>query len=322
MESCQLYYMDIIKNNGICLDESIDCFIAAAGSDYRAYQMLNLLKKKNTSINYFFLFDFKERFEVLSDKDIEAYNSYGSFGFKPEIIECSIMDPSDCIKSIFAKKSNLSSNDNIAIDISCFTKPYFFSIIKYLKDQIGVKSITVFYTEPMSYIFDRGSYHSGYGQLSVMEVPGFPGLNTKATKNVLVILLGFEGELSLFITEDIASDKTILVNGFPSYSQSFKDLSIINNERLAGNVGTKIEYVKANNPFDTFNLLETLKKEHPDAFFNIAPLGSKPMALGACLFSLLDESVRIVYPLPDKYAHKTTNECNYSWSYKIAFVDY
>ena len=85
---------------------------------------------------------------------------------------------------------------------------------------------------------------------------------------------------------------------------------------------TKIEYVKANNPFETFNLLETLKKEHPDAFFNIAPLGSKPMALGACLFSLLDESVRIVYPLPEKYAHKTTNECNYSWSYKIAFVDY
>ncbi len=314
--------MDIIENNSICLDDGFDCFIAAAGSDYRAYQMLNKFEKYNTSIKKIFIFDFKERFEVLSQEDIEAYNSYELFGFKPEIIECSIMDPSYCIKSLFASKSNLSSNDNIAIDISCFTKPYFFSIIKYLKDQIGVKLITVLYTEPMSYIFDKGSYHSGYGQLSVMEVPGYPGLNIRATENVLVILLGFEGELSSFITEDIASDKIILVNGFPAYSQSFKDLSIINNERLLGNVGTKIEYVKANNPFETFNLLETLKKEHPDAFFNIAPLGSKPMALGACLFSLLDESVRIVYPLPEKYAHKTTNECNYSWSYKIAFVDY
>jgi len=322
MESYQLYHMDIVENNSICLDDGFDFFIAAAGSDYRAYQMLNKFKKYNISLKNFFLFDFKERFEDLSQDDIEAYNSYKSFGFKPEIIKCSIMDPSNCIKSLFASKYNLSSDDHIAIDISCFTKPYFFSIIKYLKEQIGVKLITVLYTEPMSYIFNKGHYHSGYGQLSVMEVPGYPGLNTRATEKVLVILLGFEGDLSSFITEDVASDKIILVNGFPAYSQYFKDLSIIKNERLLGNVGTKIEYVKANNPFETFNLLETFKKEHPDAFFNIAPLGSKPMALGACLFSLLDESVRIVYPLPEKYAHKTTKECNYSWSYKISFEDY
>lgn len=311
--------MDIVENNSSCLDDGYDCFIAAAGSDYRAYQMLSKFEKNNVSLKHFFLFDFNERFEDLSQEDIEAYNSYESFVFKPDIIKCSIMDPSSCIKSHLALKYNLSPEDHIAIDISCFTKPYFFSIIKYLKEQIGVKLITIFYTEPMAYIFNDGNYHSGHGQLSVMEVPGYPGSNTRAKENVLVILLGFEGELSSFIAEDVASDKTILVNGFPAYSQSFKDMSIIKNESLLGNVGTKIEYVKANNPFETFNLLETLKKENPDAFFNIAPLGSKPMALGACLFSLLDESVRIVYPLPEKYAHKTTNECNYSWSYKISF---
>ena len=319
MENYQLYNMDVVEDNSNCLDEGYDCFIAAAGSDYRAYQMLGQFEKHSIHLEHFFLFDFEERLEDLPQEDIEAYNSYESFGFKPDIIKCSIMDPSSCIKSHLALKNNLSPDNHIAIDISCFTKPYFFSIIKYLKEQIGVKLVTIFYTEPMSYIFNYGNYHSGHGQLSVMEVPGYPGLNTRTKENVLVILLGFEGELSSFITEDVASDKTILVNGFPAYSQSFKDLSIIKNETLLGNVGTKIKYVKANNPFETFNLLEILKNEYPNAFFNIAPLGSKPMALGACLFSLLDESVRIVYPLPEIYAHKTTKECNYSWSYEISF---
>ena len=311
--------MNVVEDSGICLAESYDCFITAAGSDYRAYQILEQFEKHSVQLNNFLVLDFIERFEYLSPEDIEAYNLYESFGFKPDLIKCSIMDPSSCIKSHLDLKHKLSPDDHIAIDISCFTKPYFFSIIKYLKEQIGVKLVTIFYTEPMSYIFNEGDYHSGHGQLSVMEVPGYPGLNTRTTESVLVILLGFDGELSSFVTEDVASDKTILVNGFPAYSQSFKDLSIIKNETLLGNVGTKIKYVKANNPFETFNLLEMLKKEHPDAFFNIAPLGSKPMALGACLFSLLDESVRIVYPRPEIYAHKTTRECNYSWLYEIKF---
>jgi len=63
-------------------------------------------------------------------------------------------------------------------------------------------------------------------------------------------------------------------------------------------------YSKANNPFEIYNLLQGIKIKTPNNFINIAPLGTKPMALGACLFALHNPAVRIIYPLPDAYESK------------------
>jgi hypothetical protein len=41
------------------------------------------------------------------------------------------------------------------------------------------------------------------------------------------------------------------------------------------------------------------------------------MALGACMFALADNSIRVVYPMPDKYANVTTDRCWHSWRYVI-----
>ncbi len=145
------------------------------------------------------------------------------------------------------------------------------------------------------------------------KYPGFPGNDTRTTKKVLVVLLGFDGELSSFITEEVAPDDTLVVNGFPAYAPKFKEISLINNEKLLSSSATGLVlYSRANSPFETFNLLEHLYKKETSAFFNIAPIGTKPMALGACLFAL-------VYPLPQKYADVTTQECWNSWSYEIPF---
>ncbi len=318
MAQLQLSQIALVENTiGI---KNYDCLIVAAGSDYRAYEILRKFQKHNVSVKNVFLFDFKERIENLPAEDVDAYNLYKTFGFKINQIPCSIMDPSSCIKSLSKSEFIFSAEDNVAIDISCFTKPYFFSILKYLKEQIRLGTITVFYTEPMAYIFSRElyrSYRSSYGPLSVMEIPGFPGLDTRTKEKVLIVLLGFEGELSAFVSDEVAPNDIIVVNGFPAYSPIFKDISLVNNERLLSSSGASIKYVRANNPFETFNLLELVKKERPDAFLNIAPLGTKPMALGACLFAILYPSVRIVYPLPEKYANKTTRECSCSWSYTI-----
>lgn len=311
--------MNCIENEEIDFGEKYDCLMLAAGSDKRAYEILKKFKKYNILVENVMLFDFKERNENLSEEDIEAYNLYKTLGFKIKPIECSITDPSSCIKSL-KSEFTLSAKDKVAIDISCFTEPYFFSILKYLKEQVRLSTTKVFYTEPMAYIFSKELYHSyrsGYGPLSVIEIPGYPGLDTRTKEKILIVLLGFEGELSSFISEEVAPNKIIVVNGFPAYSPIFKDISLVNNERLLSNSSATIKYVRANNPFETYNLLESLKKERPDAFFNIVPLGTKPMALGACLFAIVYTSVRIVYPLPEKYANKTTKECSCSWSYMI-----
>ena len=318
----QLYNIKHLDSSHTDAIIEYDYCLVACGSDFRAYQVLRKSQDFRISLKNVLAFDFEERRDGLDLENLKAYESYETLRFNTKQITCSIMDPSACLKTLNRLDFNFGINDTVAIDISCFTKPYFFSILKYLREQTNLNSVAVFYTEPMSYVFSKGlyhSYHSTFGPLSVMEIPGFPGNDTRTMKKILVVLLGFDGELSSFISEEVAPDEIVIVNGFPAYSPKFKDISLINNEKLlssSGSVGS-IQYARANNPFEAFNILEQLYDREPSAFFNVAPIGTKPMALGACLFALVNPAVRIVYPFPEKYAHITTKECWNSWSYDI-----
>jgi hypothetical protein len=300
---------DVIPNMG-----KFDYLFVAGGSDFRAYEALRKLGRHKTNIGSVLLFEFNER----AVANPTQYNSYKELDYNFSNICCSIKDPSECIKAFMETGIELKQDMKVAIDISCFTKPYFFVILKYLRDCVRLPSITVFYTEPKSYMGGSvlKSYHSTSGPLSVMEIPGFPGEEFRNSKKVLVVLLGFDGELSSFITDEISPEKTIVVNGFPGYFPKFKDISMINNEKMVG--GSDVKFARGNNPFEVYNLLQVLHKSYSDnTFFNIAPLGTKPMALGACLFAINNPTVRIVYPLPEKYESVTTDRCWSCWAYNI-----
>lgn len=289
MAKIRFYEMQSLHNEWPNTNTEYDCLLVAGGSDCRAYEILRRCSENKIGLGEVLLFDFEERKKEINKELIEAYNSYQSMHLNISTIPCQIKKPSDCIKSLNDLGFDFKRYKQIAIDISCFTKPYFFSLIKYLKEYHDVSSLTVFYTEPRSYIFSKGlygSYSSTFGPLSILEIPGYPGLETRTEKKLLIILLGFNGDLSVFITEEIAPDIVILVNGFPSYLPKFKDISLICNEKLSSTFKNSIRYAIANNPFETYNILEKIKTEYQNSFINIAPLGTKPMALGACLFGI------------------------------------
>lgn len=316
-----IYRMELMLGDTI-IKEPFDILILAGGSDFRAYEILRKMRSENFSVKKILLFNFNERIQGVDEAD--PYFEYQPIGFENITpIFCSIKDPTSCLDSIIPLECELLSAKKIAIDISCFTKPYFFYLIKLLKERFStVDSLIVFYTEPQSYLFPRGiftSYHSSTGPLTILEIPGFSGYEKRGEKRVLVILLGFDGDLSKEISEDISPIETMVVNGFPSYSPKFKDISLVANEKLTSDKSVKIIFSRANNPFDVFNLLENIKKQNKNIFINIAPLGTKPMALGACLFALTYPEVRVVYPLPETYEKVTTNDCWNSWRYLIPF---
>ena len=71
-----------------------------------------------------------------------------------------------------------------------------------------------------------------------------------------------------------------------------------------------------------YNFLQYIKdKEDDNTFINIAPLGTKPMALGACLFALHNPDVRIVYPLPENYENKYSDKSWNSWIYDLPLIN-
>lgn len=313
-----LYEMELVSGE-IIKKNSFDFFFLAGGSDYRAYEILKRMKSENVLIKKILLFDFSERVQGIDKND--PYYNYRAIGFNNILpIQCFIKEPNSCLQNLISLESELRSAPKIALDISCFTKPYFFYLIKLLKERFKIESINVFYTEPQSYLFPRGiftSYHSSTGPITILEIPGFPGYEAREGKRVLVILLGFDGDLSKEISEDISPSETLVVNGFPSYSPKFKDISLVANEKLTSDKNVVIRFSRANNPFEVFNLLEDIKNQNGNAFINIAPLGTKPMALGACLFALNYPDVRVVYPLPETYEKVTTDNCWNSWQYII-----
>jgi hypothetical protein len=318
-----LYQMDLLteKNNGQ-FKTNIDTFILAAGSDYRAYEILRKIKVLGIEIKNLLVFIFEERASILEKND--AFFDYKDI-IKSKIIEitCSIKNPYSSLIQTSDNASILGGDKNIVLDISCFTKPYFFYIIKLLRERFNILELTVVYTEPQSYLFPKGVfsyYQSSTGPLSILEIPGFSGYEMRGEKRILIILLGFDGDLSKEINEDISPKETIVVNSFPGYIPKFKDISLVINEKLTTNKNIKLTYSKANNPFEVFNLLEQIQNINKNAFINIAPLGTKPMALGACLFAMYNPKVRVVYPFPESYKKITTNNCWNSWQYKIPLV--
>jgi hypothetical protein len=297
-------------------------FFFAGGSDVRSYRTLQIMRDMGIQIDKPIMFDFKERRDFAKSNGIGDYEAYKDFGYEVTEYPCSLRD-------FFSLKEltnhlDMKSDVKIALDISCFTKPYFFSLIRLFSLMKNVQTLTTFYTEPLSYRFSKGnyqSYKSTDGPLDFIEIPGFPGEKADIDKEIAVILLGFDGELSAQTNEEIGINDTIIINGFPSYLPKFKDISIINNDKLLSSAisSDAKKYASANNPFDTYNILFNIRRKNPNALFIIVPVGTKPMALGSCLFAIDHPPCRFIYPLPMKYKQKTTASCFNTWYYEYEF---
>lgn len=308
------YFYGMVQVDHVSCEKakSIDYLFLASSADSRAYEALGFIAGKGTQLGKIVVFNFSE---WGAEPGSESYYNYLNYGIDPILVPCSITEPFTSISVLNAIKEDLASASHIAIDISCFPKPYIAYLIKFLKN-CGLTEITALYTEPVSYLFSPGlyeTYHSTSGYLEVREVPGFPGDDSYTTNKLLVIIVGFDGILAETVEQFVHYDELLVINGFPSYSPYFKDISLINNLDLIKD--KDVLYASANNPFDTYNLLKEIKLKYPDSFISVAALGTKPMALGACLFSILEPSIRLVDPIPEKYSDKISEECSKTWAY-------
>lgn len=317
-----IYEMEVLDSSSVNSKE-FDYLILCSGSDNRAYQSIKLMPiKRKTKV---ILVNFTER--VLNKPSTDPLFEYRNLKINNlDEINCAILSPPSILPDLVQYEFN--NDTKIAIDISCFTKPYFYYLIRLLHKRFNVQAITVLYTEPKSYLFPKGlftAFHSSSGSLKMIEMPGYVGWRKRDSKEKLVILLGFDSDLSKKVNEVLEPSEMVLVSGFPSYSSKFKDISLIVNEslitgeNLALDKRIQVKYARANNPFEVYNVLEGIKRsdENENVFLNVAPLGTKPMALGACLFALHNPDVRVVYPLPEQYDEKYSDKSWRTWLYSL-----
>ena len=303
------------------LPEKMDFFIIAAGADIRAYKNSKLINSATCKIDNLVVYKFFQRDQPDDDEYSNKYKAYLSIKTnRLTVIPVDISDPSKCVLSLFSNGIDILASHIVGIDISCFTKPYFYILLNYLSHR-KLQKVLTFYTQPFSYRFSDSNYRSfksSSGPITVREIPSFPGADTRVEGRLLIIILGFDGDLSTQINEIVAPTRTVIVNGFPGFEPKFKDISLINNERLLST--NKLLYSRSTNPFEIYNLLDCLKTDNTDYILSIAPLGNKPMALGACLFAIHNPDVRVIYPYPQEYENVITNDCSISWIYTLPLI--
>lgn len=286
-----------------------EVFILASGSDDRAIAMLNTLREVPNVISKVLLLKY-DAFDI--DLLKTAFPS----------ADIAIIDVSgDSVSFLLSLQENeeILKSHKILIDVTSIRIPEMFVLFKSLKLLNENVCLRIAYSTPIEYEFEAEpftSYHSYFGNLKTIDLVGFGGTSEDMSHTQMIIFLGFEGVLSAKVSEDVRYDKLTVVNNLPSFFEKYKDISVINNFDLLTRRRERIRYVPANNPFETYNFLaDQLADDEPAC---VAPLSTKPVALGVCLYALAHDSLRVVYPTADEYKHHRANSVHSTYIYSIS----
>ena len=318
------------------VDSEIDLFISGISLEDRCPRGWNILKEKGIEVKNKIIFYFTEVIKGSQQKGIQDAEEYfdNLFDMQPTDRKLyaniydeisGLMEFEKCLNDIFQE----FEDKKVVIDFSIMIKPYLFILLKYLQDIKNIEKIFFLYTEPASYhksrakIISKGGDYFTKGSTKTGEIPSYSGSKNLTKKTALIVLLGFEGERTVEVVRAVEPDITIPINGFPAYRPEFKDISIISNEELLREpeIFKNLDYAPANDPFETKNVLEKIYSKYSN-HYNIAtaPLGTKPMALGSCLFALQHADSRIIYPYPMEYNLKASKGWGATWVYIVTIL--
>lgn len=307
--------MNALTTQTLSKINDVDLFISAMNCEQRGTEVLGILSK-NKKIKDAILFDYKKLRPSYEDNElVESYKNSAPEGVN--IIVCN----NDADDVMHLNSQTIDENAIVGIDITNFCVPDLFRIMYVLRKIKNIKTIYAFYTEPKYYLqhYDiwgenrKITCERNYKVLDEYFVSSTPD------KTLLVCFLGFEYLISKYVSESANVKDTIVINGFPAYFPKLKDISLANNFELVSTLSKKNIYrSKANDPFSAYNTLRMIKTKFPEYILNICSLGTKPMALGACIFALEHETtVKVSYPLPKIYSKTTAKQASEMWYYII-----
>ena len=184
------------------------------------------------------------------------------------------------------------------------------------------KQVSVVYVEPRSYTFSRAPTEAEIFDLSeaihgILPLPGFGVLSEPEDEELVLFVpfLGFEGHRLAYVLEQVQPPgrNIVPIIGVPGFMPEFPFHTYLGNRNILahGNLHTQIRHVMANSAFDAFYMLQEIATDYPQYTLKIAPIGTKPHALGAVLFTLwADRSVEIVYDHPIRKPNRTIGNAN------------
>ena len=184
------------------------------------------------------------------------------------------------------------------------------------------KQVSAVYVEPRTYSFRRTPTEAEIFDLSeaihgISPLPGFSVLSEPKDEDLVLFVpfLGFEGHRLAYVLEQVQppGKKTIPVVGVPGFVPVFPFHTYLGNKNILakGTLHTGIRLIMANSAFDAFYMLQEISANYPDHALKVAPIGTKPHALGAVLFAIMaNRPVEIVYDHPIRKPNRSTGSAN------------
>lgn len=171
------------------------------------------------------------------------------------------------------------------------------------------RPINAVYVEPERYRYSANPTEGRLFELTdkfteISSFPGFARLQSMEdeAKTCFVPLLGFEGNRLAHAIEKIDPpvDKVLPVVGVPGFRADFPFYTYIGNRiSLRDGLWKRVQFAIANSPISAMDRLAVIGREYSDHLLKIAPLGTRPHALGAVLFAIIaDAQVELVYDYP------------------------
>lgn len=175
--------------------------------------------------------------------------------------------------------------------------------------------IRVVYSEPKDYIlteFQKEGFNRDLSEsiAGVSPLPGFIRLVPFKEEPLFVSLLGFEGgRFSYLVANKQPSyDKILPIVGVPGYRIHYPFEAFWGNRNALKMTKSyeRVVYAEANSIVDIYLTLEKISYDRRRPNMIVAPIGTKPHAIGAILYAIKNPNkVELLYDNPRRSLHRT-----------------
>lgn len=175
--------------------------------------------------------------------------------------------------------------------------------------------LRVVYSEPQKYLMHAFQKEGLNNDLSesvagVNPLPGFIRLVPFKEEPIFVTMLGFEGgRFSYLVTiKQPSYDKILPVVGVPGYRMHYPYETFWGNRNALKTTKAyeRLIYAEANSIVDGFLILGKISYDHRNPNMVVAPIGTKPHAIGAILYAIKNPNkVELLYDNPRRSLHRT-----------------
>lgn len=220
---------------------------------------------------------------------------------------------------------------SICIDATGFKIPYLMFVMRCMS-MFKINKFDIIYTEPTQY---RCAENTQFTDLfyDVKLMYGMSGVHTSKNENdLLIIAAGYDHSRIMDIASKKKDCNKILLFGFPSISPGMFQENILRAYQAEASIGTDCFknmdyniYAPAYDPFVTAQSMNEYiskhQKQNPYTNIYLAPLSTKPHAIGMALFFLWEnknlQNVSLIYPYCQQYITDNSDGIARIWRYEI-----